>query len=197
MLTKNQTLFAVFLLCIITRLLSSIFYIEDIDSLRFALSIYEYDITKLQPHFPGYPVFCFFAKILYLIMPSMGISFSIIGAISTFVIIYFSLRLGNTEIKSPEGAFMSIIIFFNPMIWLMGNRYMPDLMGLALASAILYFFICLFCIYSPMPSGGARFCIHFNTESRLPSSLGAPILYSFEYRIKAPVQPGGPDSVFI
>ena len=36
---------------------------------------------------------------------------------------------------------MSIIIFFNPMIWLMGNRYMPDLMGLALVSAILCFFI--------------------------------------------------------
>jgi hypothetical protein len=45
-------------------------------------------------------------------MPSMGISFSIIGSISTFAIIYFSLHLGNTEIKSPEGAFMSFVIFF-------------------------------------------------------------------------------------
>ena len=141
-LNKNQIyLLIVLFACFISRMASTIYYIEDIDSLRFALSLYDYSLENLQPHFPGYPVFCFFAKILYLIMPSMGISFSIIGAISTFVIIYFSLRLGNTEIKSPEGAFMSIIIFFNPMIWLMGNRYMPDLMGLALVSAILCFFI--------------------------------------------------------
>ena len=113
-LNKNQIyLLIVLFACFISRMASTIYYIEDIDSLRFALSLYDYSLENLQPHFPGYPVFCFFAKILYLIMPSMGISFSIIGAISTFVIIYFSLRLGNTEIKSPEGAFMSIIIFFN------------------------------------------------------------------------------------
>jgi len=141
-LNKNQIyLLIVLFACFISRMASTIYYIEDIDSLRFALSLYDYSLENLQPHFPGYPVFCFFAKILYLIMPSTGISFSIIGSISTFAIIYFSLHLGNTEIKSPEGAFMSFVIFFNPMIWLMGNRYMPDLMGLALASAILYFFI--------------------------------------------------------
>ena len=77
MLTKNQTLFAVFLLCIITRLLSSIFYIEDIDSLRFALSIYEYDITKLQPHFPGYPIFSFFVKIIYFLTGSLDATYKI------------------------------------------------------------------------------------------------------------------------
>ena len=140
--SKNQLyLFIVLFACLVSRIVSTIYYIEDIDSLRFALSLYDYNLSNLQPHFPGYPVFCFFAKIIYLTIPSMGITFSIIGAISTFIIIYFSLRLGNTEIKSPEGAFMSLIIFFNPMIWLMGNRYMPDLMGLALVSAILYLFI--------------------------------------------------------
>ena len=93
-LNKNQIyLLIVLFACFISRMASTIYYIEDIDSLRFALSLYDYSLENLQPHFPGYPVFCFFAKILYLIMPSMGISFSIIGAISTFVIIYFSLRL--------------------------------------------------------------------------------------------------------
>ena len=110
--TKNQLLLLIlFISSVLSRILSSIYYIEDIDSLRFALSLYDYNLLNLQPHFPGYPVFCFFAKIIYLTIPSMGIAFSIIGAISTFVIIYFSLRLGNTEIKSPEGAFMAVIIF--------------------------------------------------------------------------------------
>ena len=67
---------------------SSIYYPEDIDSLRFALSIIEFDITKLQPHFPGYVVFCALGKVAYFITNSIGLSFAIIGGLSIFVIIW-------------------------------------------------------------------------------------------------------------
>ncbi len=142
LLNRNQLyLLFIFIAILATRLASSIYYIEDIDSLRFALSLYEYDILNLQPHFPGYPIFCFVAKIFYYFSGNMGISFSAIGALSTFFIIYFSLQLANTDIKSPEGLFMAFIIFFNPMVWILSNRYMPDLMGFAIALAVLYYFI--------------------------------------------------------
>ena len=125
----------------VSRLVSSINYIEYIDSLRFALSLYEYSISNLQPHFPGYPVFCFFVKIMYSVFENMGIAFSIIGGISTFAVIYFSLKITSTEIISLDGAFLSFIVFFNPMMWIMSNRYMPDLMGFSIALAVLYIFI--------------------------------------------------------
>ena len=141
MLTKNQTLFAVFLLCIITRLLSSIFYIEDIDSLRFALSIYEYDITKLQPHFPGYPIFSFCIKIMYFFTGSLGISFSLIGGLSTYGIIHYALKIVDLKPNSHEGYFIILLILLNPLMWLMSNRYMPDMMGLAILTSSLYFLI--------------------------------------------------------
>ena len=131
-------LLILFILCFFSRVLTSIYYIEDIDSLRFAFSLYDYDITKLQPHFPGYPVFCFIAKIIYLVTGSMGITFSIIGGVSIFFIIYYLLKFDNNEIGSFVGLFLIFVIFFNPLIWLMSNRYMPDIMGLALVVAILY-----------------------------------------------------------
>ena len=140
MINKNQYLLLVlFLSIVIIKSISSIFYIEDIDSLRFALSIYDkFDLSILQPHFPGYPVFCFFAKIIYLGIGSLGLSFSIIGAISTFIIIYFSLLITNFNINSKEGLFTVFIILFNPMIFLLSNRYMPDLMGLSVFVASFY-----------------------------------------------------------
>ena len=142
LLNRNQlTLLVIFFACILSRLLSSIYYIEDIDSLRFALSLYEYSILNLQPHFPGYPVFCFIVKSIYFFTANMGAAFSLVGGISTFVIVYFCLFLANTDIKSTEGAFLAFIIFFNPMLWIMGNRYMPDLMGFAIALSVLYIFI--------------------------------------------------------
>ena len=141
-LMKNQSTLILFLCCIISRTYTSIYYIEDIDSLRFALSISDqFNLSKFQPHFPGYPVFWFLAKIFYLLTGNMGISFSIIGGISTFFIIFYSLKILNLNIESVVGVFSTLIIFFNPMIWILGNRYMPDLMGLAIFICTLYFLL--------------------------------------------------------
>ena len=139
MLSKNHLyLFIIFMLCILSRVFTSIYYIEDTDSLRFALSLIDYDLVKLQPHFPGYPFFCFIAKTLYLITNSMGVTFSLIGGTSVFLIIYYVLKFDRNEINSLLGVFLAFIIFYNPLIWLMSNRYMPDILGLAIVTIILY-----------------------------------------------------------
>jgi len=77
------------LVCIGSRLLSSIFYIEDIDSLRFGLSAYDYDVAAFRPHFPGYPLYCFLLKVIHTFTGSLGISFSLLGGVSIFIIIVF------------------------------------------------------------------------------------------------------------
>ena len=137
-LAHKKTYYAlVFLLCIISRIVTSIFYVEDIDSLRFALSIYDYDLNKIQPHFPGYPIFCFLVKLLYFFTGSISHSFSLIGGLSTYLIILFCSKIFSIKLNSSSGVFLSSVIFFNPIIWLMGNRYMPDLFGLAITTIIL------------------------------------------------------------
>ena len=130
------------LLLLIIKSTSSIHYIEDVDSLRFALSIHNgFDLLSLQPHFPGYPVFCFFAKYLYLLIGNTGIVFSSIGAISIFILIYFTHLFLKIKINSAEGLLVACIICFNPMIWIMGDRYMPDLMGLSLFFASFFYLV--------------------------------------------------------
>ena len=120
--------------------MSSIYYIEDIDSLRFALSIFDqFNLEKLQPHFPGYPVFCFIGYIFYNITGSLANTFSIIGSLSIFLIIYFSVLLIKPKQNSFNYSFIILLFFFNPMFTIMSNRYMPDLFGLALFVVSFYF----------------------------------------------------------
>ena len=122
--------------------MSSIYYIEDIDSLRFALSIFDqFNLEKLQPHFPGYPVFCFIGYIFYNITGSLANTFSIIGSLSIFLIIYFSVLLIKPKQNSFNYSFIILLFFFNPMFTIMSNRYMPDLFGLALFVVSFYFLI--------------------------------------------------------
>ena len=129
----------VFVGCVGSRVLSTIYYIEDLDSLRFALSMVDYDVAKLQPHFPAYPVFCFVAKLLYLVIRRYALAFSLLGGLSTFFIIFFTLKIAKIEITTILGKFAILVIFFIPLLWLMSNRYMPDIMGVACLLASLYF----------------------------------------------------------
>ena len=130
---------SLFVLCVSSRLLTTIYYIEDIDSLRFALSMVEYDVAKLQPHFPAYPCFCFLAKLFFTITGRFAIAFSLIGGVSTFLVIFFTLKIAKIEPTSLLGKFAIITAFLNPLLWLMSNRYMPDAMGIACLLASFYF----------------------------------------------------------
>ena len=126
----------VLLICVGSRLATAIFYIEDPDSLRFALSMIDYDVTMLQPHFPAYPVFWFLAKAIYVVIDRYALSFAVIGGLSTFTIAYYTLQIARLEIRSTTGAIVVLLLLLNPLLWLMGNRYMPDLMGVAFVLAV-------------------------------------------------------------
>ena len=119
-------------------MLSTIYYIEDLDSLRFALSIVDYDVAKWQPHFPAYPVFCGIAKLLYAVTRRYALAFSLVGGLSTFFTIFFTLRIARISVATLLGKIAVFVIFMNPLLWLMSNRYMPDAMGVACLLASLY-----------------------------------------------------------
>lgn len=140
---NNYVKYIVFLLiCILSRVISAIYYIEDPDSLRFALCVFdEFDLQLLQPHFPGYPIFCFIAKIFYVIFGNFSIVFSVIGGISVYLLIVSVLKMLKVPLFSLEGALIAILIFFNPMIWLMSNKYMPDLAGTAVMMAAFSYLV--------------------------------------------------------
>jgi hypothetical protein len=124
--------------CLLSRLATSIHYIEDPDSLRFALALVDYDVARLQPQFPGYPAFCFFAKVLSLLLGGYGLGFAALGGIGLFALLHYGLALARWRLLEPRGLALAGLVFFNPMLWLLGNRYMSDLSGAALALAAFY-----------------------------------------------------------
>lgn len=100
-----------------------------------------YDVAALQPHFPGYPVFWIWAKGAHLLTGSFSLGFSLVGGLATAVLIWAALRLRGLSLRSIEGLALAGILFFAPLLWLMGNRYMPDLLGTAVALLALVFLL--------------------------------------------------------
>ena len=128
----------VLLACVGSRLATAISYVEDPDSLRFALSVAdEYNIDALQPHFPGYPVFWAAAELGTTLLGSFSAAFALVGGLATAGLLWALLRLWGHPLRSVEGAVLAGLVVVNPLLWLMGTRYMPDLMGTAWALATL------------------------------------------------------------
>ena len=137
---RKKAILALLLFCVFSRILTSIYYIEDIDSLRFALSAVEFNILDSRPHFPGYAVYCFFLQIIYFFIQNIGLTFSLIGGISIFLILVFSKKIIQ-QLKIVDTFYFTLLLVFNPLLWLMSNRYMPDTMGLSFLIISLYFLI--------------------------------------------------------
>ena len=124
--------------CVASRLATAISYIEDPDSLRFALSVAdEYNVAALQPHFPGYPVFWAAAELFAGPTGRFSAAFALVGGLSTAGLVWALLRLWGVSLRSVDGAALTGVVAFNPLLWLLGTRYMPDLMGTAGAFAAL------------------------------------------------------------
>lgn len=136
--SRARSYLALFALVAASRASSAVYYVEDTDSLRFALAVRDYSVAELRPHFPGYPLFVFLAKGFTWLTGSTALAFSLIGAVAVFGIIYYLHQLLRVAPQEPLGALVALLVFFNPLIWLLSNRYMPDLLGAACALAALH-----------------------------------------------------------
>lgn len=143
-----------------TRFATTVYHIEDIDSLRFAMSATDFDVLNNKPHFPGYPLFVLMLQWVHGICNSVALSFSFLGVIATTGL-WFALAALTQLCRIQSGLrVIFLLLVCSPLIWVMGNRYMPDLMGLC----VLYW--CLVFLLKSIESKGG------GSEAKWPLLLG-------------------------
>src|SRR5690606_14727448 len=94
---------AVLLLCVLSRVATTIHHIEDADSLRFALGVINYDVTRLQPQFPGYTAFMGVIKLFHALTGRYALAFSLAGGLGLFVLLHYGLSLLRWRFAEPRG----------------------------------------------------------------------------------------------
>ncbi len=113
-------------------------YIEDPDSLRFALGVMDFDLSKAQPHFPGYPPFIFLVKIFYWISKNVSLSFTIVGGLMSCISVYSLHQIFTLLRHRNLNPWVTALTAFTPLIWIMSNRFMADSTGLAILLSTLW-----------------------------------------------------------
>ncbi len=131
---ERRNKFAIaFLLATIGFLLRFCFispYLEGWDSVDFALGLKDYDLSKYQPHFPGYPVYMLFAKLLFSIFKNDVFSLTLTSAIFGSLTIIPFFYLSSWMYDRRTALLASVLLMINPMHWLMSATALSDVMGL-------------------------------------------------------------------
>lgn len=146
-----------FFVCLLVRLCFVGRYLDSYDSIDFALGLHDYDLSLLQPHFPGYPVYIFTSwlffklfhnEILALVVP--GVLF---GSLTVYPLSFLARRLFSESV-----AILTCILYLvNPLCWLQAERPTSDAMGLFFVMLAAYFF---YDVYHAACRGSLRVHLH-------------------------------------
>jgi len=122
--------------------------LEDIDSVNFALGVADFDVSKHQPHPPGYPVFIGLAKASTSLLRSahvrnpevrgLAVWSAISGATLAFSLFVLFQALVSVRPASTSRwmAFCAtLVVLLSPLFWFTALRPLSDMTGLAMAVA--------------------------------------------------------------
>ena len=117
--------------------------LEDLDSINFALGVREYDVSRHQPHPPGYPLFILAAKTFHTAGLSEVHALSLVsvlgGALGVLacIALFRALDDRSSEPSGNRTTWLAVpLVMTCPLYWLTAARPLSDAAGLAAALAL-------------------------------------------------------------
>ena len=119
-------------------------FTEDIDSVNFVLGVHDFDVSRHQPHPPGYPAFIALGKLgafmfgggTSLASAARGLALVgvVFGALTAWPL-FFLLRV--IEGRDDVALAATALTLSSPLFWFSAARPMSDVPGLAVALAAM------------------------------------------------------------
>lgn len=127
---KEPALILLVALALGARLLFLSPWLEDWDSVQFALALHDYDITNHQPHAPGYPLYILLGRTLNLLLQNDLLSLTLLSALSGALAI-IPLYLLTKRMFDKKAAILSSIFFaVTPIAFMMSEVALTNIVGL-------------------------------------------------------------------
>lgn len=123
-------LYFIVILTFITRSFYQANYLEDWDSVQFALGIHEYSISSHQPHPPGYPFYILLGKLSYLIFQNDIKALTFLSAFFGSLVIIPLYLLVKKMFNQATAFIASLLFIITPLAWLLSEVALTDIPGL-------------------------------------------------------------------
>lgn len=128
-----------FSLCMFLIFMSN--HLDDWDSIQFALAIHDFDITKHQPHPPGYAAYIIMAKLSYLLVKNDILALTLLSSIFGSITIVFTYLLARQLFNSQTALLASILLFINPALFIFSIVAMNDVVAVCFIVIASFFLL--------------------------------------------------------
>lgn len=129
-----------FLVCLFLRLCFIGKYLDSCDSVDFALGLRDYDLSQLQPHFPGYPVYICISRLFYKLLHDDVWALALPGILFGSLTVYPLSFLARQLFSEKVATLTTILYLINPLCWLQAEKPTSDAMALFFIVLSAYFF---------------------------------------------------------
>lgn len=116
-------------------------WLEDWDSVQFALAMDHFDLPLHQPHAPGYPLYILTARFINLFAHNQTLSLTLLSAIAGSLITMSIYLLTKKMFGQKEAILAAFIFALAPISWLMSVSALTNIPGLA---ALIFFVYLLY-----------------------------------------------------
>jgi len=118
-------------------------YLEDLDSINFALGLRQFDVANHQPHPPGYPLFIAAGKLTHRFIPSEAKALATLSIVAAALGVIAIAALFQQLTRATPGARgtlatipATVLAVASPLYWFTAARPLSDSTGLAAAVAV-------------------------------------------------------------
>jgi hypothetical protein len=95
-------------------------YLFHLDSVQFALGLNHWDITRHQPHPPGYILYVGLGKLVNVLVHDPNLAFILIGIVATLIGLWAIGWLGNQWWGKAGGIIVGVLYVTNGSVWFHG-----------------------------------------------------------------------------
>ncbi|GAB7387246.1 hypothetical protein BSNK01_10820 [Bacillaceae bacterium] len=139
MVGVKRALGTIFFLAVLLRLLHAGRWADSFDAVDFALALESYDVFRMQPHFPGYPVYILAAEGIQFWVPDPVRALTVLAALAGGALVFPVYALAARLKDKRAGLIAALLVACNPYLWLTAEMPMSESLGIL----FLYLFLAL------------------------------------------------------
>jgi hypothetical protein len=112
-------------------------WLDDYDSVNFALALDDFDVTRHQPHPPGYPIYVAAGKLVHLVIGDHAAALTLVSSLAGAAVAAMFYILVRRQLHWPVALAATIIMALSPLFWLQSGLALTDMFGMIFVLAFL------------------------------------------------------------
>jgi 4-amino-4-deoxy-L-arabinose transferase-like glycosyltransferase len=112
-------------------------WLDDWDSVNFALALDDFDVTRHRPHPPGYPLYIGAGKLAQVFVADHAAALTLVSALAGAAVASMFYLLGRRHEDRSVALCATLIMALSPLFWLQSGLALTDMFGMVFVLAFL------------------------------------------------------------